>query len=269
MVPRTVEPEHPVMDDDRVPRTDPTSAPSEVPRLLERTSSARLHSAISSRFRTLSNCLSSLDLSPGESGLQDRHRYAASAKRKQQRPSRPSPCGSLACAGTAYEVAVLDPYDTSQQSHPLRVHPRCRPSDRWRGASAARAAPEPARSSHGPIAGARTQHAVHVPAINAPASVSFSSGGRHFAHAVIGSSRIAHRPRPPRATSPISESLHATSARVDASRSHAYRMSDCAPARRAPSGSYASAREARTSARLNAEATRALPCSAFSARPTT
>jgi hypothetical protein len=44
--------------------------------------------------------------------VQDGHRYAASDKRKQQRPSRPSPCGSLACAGTAYEVAVLDPDDT-------------------------------------------------------------------------------------------------------------------------------------------------------------
>jgi hypothetical protein len=46
------------------------------------------------------------------------------------------------------------------------------------------------------------------------------------------------------------------------------RRTDC-PISRVPSGSYAPANEPRTSARVDAEAIRALPCSALSARPTT
>ena len=49
----------------------------------------------------------------------------------------------------------------------------------------------------------------------------------------IGSLRIARREQPPRVTSPISGSLHATSARACADRNNTYRMSDRAPIRQA------------------------------------
>lgn len=53
----------------------------------------------------------------------------------------------------------------------------------------------------------------------------FSTGRRHSHHAGIGTSRIASGVQPLRVTSPISASLHATSARACVARTHAYRMS--------------------------------------------